>query len=142
MCSFQSRVSGFTLIELMIVLAIAGVLMGFVGPLAIDAVDKAQAKQERLSINNWLAKISMRANATGETYTLNFAGKSATLAKQGNEGQTIVVSKTFEFNFFPPQQLTYTKKGFVSPETLIVNYRTKQESIDVGELVNIRYRVE
>ena len=142
MCSSPKHMAGFTLIELMIVLAIAGVLMGFVGPLAIDAVDKAQAKQERLSIDNWLAKISMRSYATGEAHTLKLDGKSAILMRQDSEKETVIARKFFDFNFFPPQQLTYSSKGFVKPEKISVNYRTKQEFIDVGKLVNINYRSE
>ena len=48
---------GFTLIELMVVMAIVALLLTMVGPLAISAVDKANAKQEMLTMKNWLKKV-------------------------------------------------------------------------------------
>jgi prepilin-type N-terminal cleavage/methylation domain-containing protein len=71
------NIKGFTLIELMIVMAIVSLLLGLVGPLAINNLEKANAKQELLTIKNWLTKISYRAFHTGKEHILKLSVKKA-----------------------------------------------------------------
>jgi len=133
---------GFTLIELMVVMAIVAVLMAMVGPLAINTLDKAQAKQEMLTMKNWFRKISYRAFSTGTAYQLKLSGKKAELfsVTQTENGDFIdinpILSKTLESLFFNPQILYYNGKGFVSPTTVIGTYRNKPLKVDLSSLVN------
>tara|TARA_R110002167_G_scaffold366448_1_gene597402 strand:- start:23939 stop:24391 length:453 start_codon:yes stop_codon:yes gene_type:complete len=131
----KEMTEGFTLIELMIVMSIVALLMGMVGPLAINSLEKAQAKQEMLSINNWLRKIAFRAFSTGHQHIVNFSGKNVVLYSKGKEKE-IIENKSFQTLFFQPQQLIYTSKGFVSPGVLIGSYRGKPLSIDLKVWVN------
>jgi len=140
----KSKYKGFTLIELMVVMSIVALLLTMVGPLAINAVDKANAKQEMLTMKNWLRKISYRAFATGNAYQLKLAGKKAELfaieseMEQSDEIQQLspLITHTFESLFFQPQILTYNKNGFVSPTQLQGTYRNKTLSVDLSQWVN------
>ncbi|MCJ8296689.1 MAG: type II secretion system GspH family protein [Colwellia sp.] len=130
---------GFTLIELMVVMSIVALLMTMVGPLAINTVEKANAKQEMLTMKNWLRKISYRAFATGKSYQLKLAGKKAELfitASNIEQPTTAVISHSFETLFFQPQILTYSNKGFVSPTFIEGTYRGKTLQLDLNDWVN------
>ena len=61
-----SSIKGFTLLEVMIVMAIVGLLMALVGPLTIKSHEKTQAKAELLTLQNWIRGNSYRAYATGK----------------------------------------------------------------------------
>jgi len=131
--------SGFTLIELMVVMAIVGLLMTMVGPLAINTVEKANAKQEMLTMKNWFRKISYRAYSTGSSYQLNLSGKKAELFIINDDEQQIqpaIITKTLDSLFFQPQILYYNAKGFVSPTLVEGTYRNKVLKLDLSEWVN------
>lgn len=149
------KIKGFTLIELLVVMSIVALLTSLVGPLAINSVDKANAKQEMLTLKNWLRKISYRAFATGNSYQLQLRGKRAQLFvnnqdvnnqdvnnndlasnANGNLIQQPIITHTFDTLFFQPQQLTYTAKGFVSPAFIEGTYRGKPLQLNLNEWVN------
>jgi prepilin-type N-terminal cleavage/methylation domain-containing protein len=131
---------GFTLIELMIVMSIVALLLSLVGPMAIQNLEKAEAKQEMLMMKNWLKKISYRASATGQQHQLKLSGKQAELCMivtgQNETTSHIIITKTFNSLFFKPQQLTYSTKGFVSPAALQGQYRSKDLTININHWVN------
>jgi prepilin-type N-terminal cleavage/methylation domain-containing protein len=141
---------GFTLIELMVVMAIVALLMSMVGPLAINAVDKANARQEMLTMKNWLRKISYRAFATGNSYQLKLSGNKVELflissdttsnineeiTDESNK-QIPVISRTFAALFFQPQALTYNANGFVSPTSVNGQYRGKTMLLNLDDWIN------
>jgi prepilin-type N-terminal cleavage/methylation domain-containing protein len=144
MKKYKKFFNGFTLIELMVVMAIVALLMTMVGPLAINTLDKAQAKQEMLTMKNWFRKISYRAFSTGHRYQLILAGKKAELFQINSDIQrqtpenksTLILSKTLESLFFSPQKLTYSAKGFVSPNKVTGTYRGKPLTVDLNNWVN------
>jgi len=125
----------FTLIELMIVMSIVALLMGMVGPLAINSLDRAQAKQEMLTVKNWLRKVSARAFSTGQAHVVKLSGKNVQLYVKGDE-QNLIENKTFESLFFQPQLVSYSKKGFVSTGIVEGTYRNRQLAINLKEWVN------
>jgi|GEM_PF-909947 len=127
--------SGFTLIELMIVLAIVALLLTMVGPLAINSLEKAQARQEMLTIKNWLRKISYRAFNTGQAYKLKLSGKRAELFVEGNDQAPIVI-KNLDTLFFQPQILTYSVKGFVYPDHVVGTYRNQPLNLNLKVWIN------
>ena len=118
----QSR--GFTLIELMVVIAIMSILMGLVGPLVASSVEKSQARVEAMMLENWMALISSRAFLSSKTHTLDLDGKSATLFDQNTQE---VRSMDFDYLFFQPQTVTFNKYGF--PSRLSLTYQLKNETI-------------
>ncbi|WDE13265.1 pilus assembly FimT family protein [Thalassomonas haliotis] len=130
---FKHRQTGFTLIELMVVMSIVALLMGMVGPLAINSLEKAQAKQEMLSLKNWFRKVSARAFNTGQQHTIKLTGKQVALYvnKQGP-----VESVRFEFLFFQPQTLHFSTKGFVEPLLVTGSYRGSPLTLELAAWIN------
>ncbi len=134
-----NRVSGFTLIEIIIVLSIVSLLMTVVGPLAINNLEKARAKQEMLTVKTWLRKISYRSYNTGNNYLLKLSGKKLELFLDSEIDEiqsTKVTSKALDYLFFQPQVLYYNSKGFVTPERVVGSYQEKALEIDLSEWVN------
>lgn len=129
------KIKGFTLIELMIVMAIVVLLMAMVGPLAINSLEKAQAKQEMLMVKNWLRKLSYRAFNSGEVHILKLSGKRLELFI-GENSSTPIITKSLESLFFQPQMLTYNAKGIVLPEKVVGTYRNQPLSLDLSSWVN------
>lgn len=132
---YPIRHLGFSLIELMIVLTIMAALITLVGPLAINTVEKTNAKQEMLTMRNWFKKINYRAFSTGQSHILKLSGKKADLFILGQE-QKPIISKTFDSLFFQPQVLIYSGKGFVSPLIVTGNYREQSFTLNLQQWVN------
>ncbi len=135
----RMKKNGFTLIEIMIVMSIVALLMTMVGPLAINSVEKANAKQEMLTMKNWFRKISYRAFSTGNSYQLKLSGKKAELYQVFNSTeQTPVLFKTknLESLFFQPQILNYSAKGFVSPAYVEGVYGKNTLKLNLNQWVN------
>ncbi|MGL1957063.1 MAG: type II secretion system GspH family protein [Colwellia sp.] len=142
---YDEKNKGFTLIELMVVMAIVALLMTMVGPLAINTVEKANAKQEMLTMKNWLKKISYRAFATGNKYQLILSGQKVELylAEQnvgqddkGNHQSPPLITHSFGTLSFQPQVLNYNAKGFVTPAQMQGTYRNKTLQLNLKQWVN------
>ncbi|NMP32945.1 type II secretion system protein [Thalassotalea sp. M1531] len=125
---------GFTLIELMIVMSIVALLMGMVGPIAFNSLDKAKAKQEMLTLKVWFRKVSARAYQTGKNHTIELNGKKIFLYVE-NVLQPIEQT-SFESLFFQPQQLKYNDKGFVDTDKLVGSYRGQPLELELSVWVN------
>ena len=72
-CSTASA-RGFTLVELLVVLAILGMVVALVGPLTADRLDKARAQEEWLVLERTVTGLAFRAFAEGRPVELQAAG--------------------------------------------------------------------
>ena len=150
---------GFTLIELMIVMAIMALLMALVGPLTIQGYEKMQGKEEQLALKNWLRANSYRSYATGQAgeFTLDenqatFAfptlaaspvlgpGGQAEQALPEDDGepspQHIVSQRSFKYLNFQPQTLRVNTFGLVFPGEVSLQLRGQDLSLDLNERVH------
>ncbi len=136
----RNKLKGFTLIELMIVMSIVALLMAMVGPLAINSLEKAQAKQEMLTLKNWLRKVSYQSYSTGKALAVKLEGKTATLYTQSSPNNspliTEIESYTFDSLFFQPQQLNYSRQGFVVPDKVTGSYRERPLNLNLSVWIN------
>lgn len=154
----KSPNTGFTLIELMIVMAVVGLLMALVGPLTIKGYEKIQAKEEQLTLANWIRTNSYRSFAMGKegtfelnNNTINFSFEKIrktdsvsplNINKRGNiENETeikneIIAQYSFEYISFEPQKFTVNVFGLIYPTEVKIHTRNKNLSIDLSEKVN------
>ena len=102
---------GFTMIELLIVLVIMSSLMGFVGPFAINSVEKATAKTEVLKLKKMFHRLSYDAFAQGSNLNVKLNGNQLTVYKLNQE--EAFLSYQFESLSFNPQIITVNYNGFV-----------------------------
>lgn len=125
---------GFTLIELMIVMSIVALLMGLVGPLAINSVEKAQAKQEMLTLKNWLRKISDKAFYSGKSHRIELKGKQVLLFMKGEENS--IAQTSFDSLFFQPQEIHYNPNGFADLKILKGTHRNNLIELNLSTWLN------
>lgn len=122
---------GFTLVELLVVMAIVGTLLSLVGPLAIDSLSKAQARTELLGLQTWLKYQSKKAYVTGQPIKLNFNGKQVFQSNLNN--QTNILLRNFDYVFFQPQLVTVDTHGMASEDKLKANYSGKEVTISLSD---------
>ena len=134
MKNYKSINSGFTLIELMIVMSIVALLIAIVGPLAIKSLEKAQAKQELLTLKIWLKQISYRAYIGGQNLQLSLSGKRVQL--KTSDGENLIKQEEFDYLFFQPQQLSFNNRGFVTPLLITGTYRKQFLELDLNRWIN------
>lgn len=124
---------GFTMIELLIVMAIVSSLMALVGPLVIDSYEKAQAKVEMQQLNNYISRLSYGAFADGQAKVIRLEGKQATIFNDSDEQPSREF--LFEHLFFQPQEIYLNTNGFTVTRTVDVQIRGKTRvlTIELGD---------
>ena len=102
------RQSGFTMIELMVVMLIMTTVIGLVGSLTIDRLDKTKSKTEVMSLKNTIKELGYRAFVTSNKHELRFDGKALTIFVSQNTHKKI----QFEYLFFQPQSIVLNTMGY------------------------------
>ena len=122
---------GFTLLELLIVMTIVGVLISFVGPLAIDSLSKAQARSELQSFSSWLKFQGEKAFVTGQSIELELDGNSVMLVNKVNSQATPV--KQFEYLFLHPSHVEFNQNGVASVTEIEVGLGDRTYTIKIDD---------
>jgi prepilin-type N-terminal cleavage/methylation domain-containing protein len=119
---------GFTLVELLVVLAIFGLLLGLVGPLAVDRLDKARAQEEWLVLERTVTGLAFRAFAEGKPVSLQ--GEGAELRWNIGDEQRVL---PFEQLFFEPaQQLRINRNGIATPASLALRQAGRERRLELN----------
>lgn len=119
---------GFTLVELLVVLAIFGLLLGLVGPLAVDRLDRARAQEEWLVLERTVTGLAFRAFAEGKPVSLH--GEGAELRWNIGDEQRVL---PFEQLFFEPaQQLRINRNGIASPASLALRQAGRERRLELN----------
>ncbi len=80
---FSKRTVGFTLVELLVVLAILGLLAGLVGPQVMKFLGSSKTKTAKLQIDDLVATMDLYRLETGR-YPTGEEGLEALVTKPGN----------------------------------------------------------
>jgi general secretion pathway protein G len=80
---FSKRTAGFTLVELLVVLAILGLLAGLVGPQVMKFLGSSKTKTAKLQIEDLVATMDLYRLETGR-YPTGEEGLEALVTKPGN----------------------------------------------------------
>jgi len=80
---FSTRTAGFTLVELLVVLAILGLLAGLVGPQVMKFLGSSKTKTAKLQIDDLVATMDLYRLETGR-YPTGEEGLEALVSKPGN----------------------------------------------------------
>ena len=113
------RIYGFTMIELLIVVVIMMLGLALVGGYAIDAIDKAEARSEVVSLQSMLRKAGVIAFSSGSDVTLEFSGNLISSRSQHNHSS----EKLFRHLSFGDQEVVFNKNGV--PNIHVLSYTSR-----------------
>ncbi|MDG1750742.1 MAG: type II secretion system protein [Thalassotalea sp.] len=122
---------GFTLIELMVVLAIMGTAFALVGPNIMKSYDKVKAQSEVKELTEILKKISYKAFINGRSVDVSF-NQNHIQYKYTDSQKTNKVS--FNFIGFPEQDLNFTSAGFTNINNLTLYYNGNEHLLSLDEI--------
>lgn len=126
----QQRQSGFTMIELMVVLLIASTVIALVGSLTIDRVEKTQARSETMGLQNAIRGLAYRAFVASEQHQLYFEGKAVKIYVNKQLYDTFV----YQHLFFQPQTIVLNTMGFPEQTSLNILENDKNIQLDMKSL--------
>ncbi|ATC93390.1 prepilin-type N-terminal cleavage/methylation domain-containing protein [Pseudoalteromonas tunicata] len=128
---------GFTLIELMIVMGVVALLMGLVGPLTMQQLDKNESHAELLTLKREFSYLSKVAYITGQSFQINIDGKQLEIINLNN-GKVESV-KEYKQLFFDKKRVVINKSGFTNDIDIVVNFMSKKDVISLNDLINKPY---
>ena len=130
------RVSkGFTLVELLVVLAILGFVVALVGPLTADRLDKARAQEEWLVLERTVSGLAFRAFAEGRPVELQAEGGRLTWRVAGADERVLSLERLF---FEPAQTVTINANGIAAPARLTVRRAGLERSLELNRWLEDR----
>ena len=123
---FRQSTSGFTLIELMVVLMIIGLSAALVSPRVIEIYDKIMLHAEEQKLRDCFAVVKNRAFIRQVPLTMVFKENGVTI-----EGEPAPV--LFDIVVFPPQALTFNGNGFSDTEKISYQAMGAEKLFNVSE---------
>ena len=117
-CKCENLDAGFTLIELLIVMAISSLLLSIVGPLTLESIEKAGAKQERIELRRIMNELKVEAFVKNCPVQINFKGLNVTKLDKCYTSDYEESVKKFEYLSFNTQTVSIHKNGTLQMVTL------------------------
>lgn len=74
------RLTGFSLVELLVVLALASTLIALVGPLGFESVERVRTQSEVVAIQRWYNRIGYSAFIRGQSIEVKSQGNNRLIA--------------------------------------------------------------
>ncbi|PCI59281.1 MAG: hypothetical protein COB35_11695 [Gammaproteobacteria bacterium] len=120
---------GFTLIELLVVMTISGILLAFVGPVAMEQIDSSKAKSEIEKLKGIIRYASVEAYTQGKSITVELQNNQ--VFKSHNSKKKII----FSYITFSNQRIVFNRNGFSNQVEVLYSYHDQLKRIDVYALL-------
>ena len=125
----MARVRGFTLVELLVVLAILGFVVALVGPLTADRLDKARAQEEWIILDRTVRGLAFRAFADGRDVELRGEGTQLTWKLGKDDAQSLTLAHLF---FDTPQVVVINSNGVAEPGRMTLRQAGRERSLELN----------
>ena len=123
------RGRGFTLVELLVVLAILGGIVALVGPLTADRLDKARAQEEWLVLDRTVRGLAFRAFAEGRDVELRGEGAQLSWKVTGEDERGLPLEHIF---FDAPQVVRINANGVAEPSSIALHQGGRQRTLQLN----------
>lgn len=127
--------SGFSLIELLIVVSIMMTLLGLVGGSLTTGVGRAEAQTEVVSVYNLVKKTGVRAFTSGQTLVLSLDQNQAKLIDSNDNLVSLV---HYEHLLFDRQQIIFNSNGLPNLFAIGIQVRGIPKTLDLSSLFSRR----
>lgn len=117
---------GFTLIEILLVMMIAGASIGLAAPRLISAYDSIKASAEERKLTNFVETVRIRSFLRQVSYTIEFENNILKI-KNGN------TRVKFDYIDFPPAYITFNANGFTDSDALRYIIRGEEKVLNVSQ---------
>lgn len=107
---------------------ILGLLLGLVGPIAVERMDRARAQEEWLVARRTLTGLAFRAYADGRTVSIEADGARLTWRSGPGAPRT----RDFSHLFFPPQRVVINSHGIADPARLTVQQGPRARVVELN----------
>jgi len=124
------RTHGFTLVELLVVLAILGMVVALVGPLTADRLDKARAQEDWLVLERTVTGLAFRAFAEGRPVELHAEGARLAWQVSGAEARALPLPHLF---FDPAQTVRINANGIAAPAAITVRQAGRERQLQLND---------
>ena len=125
------NLNGFTLIELMVVIAIMVTVMTLVGNGVVKGVAKARVQAEIISVYRQVEKAGVYAFVSGQSLQLHFDGHTAVLTDKKNN---VVSSSTYDHLVFDAQTINFSRNGLPDQFQLVIDQGDVARTLELGPL--------
>ena len=113
---------GFTLIELLVVMTISGVLIAFVGPVAMQGIESSKARVEIEQVSNIVRSVSSKSFSKGEIITISLNNQQISVGTD--------INLKFEKLTFPEQNISFNRNGY--PDKVFIKYVYNKQKTDIS----------
>lgn len=130
------KLTGFTLVELTIVMIIVTLLLSMVGPLAIEQVEKVQVKNEYKTFQRLIKNLSNKAYLTGDSFVLLLTGNKLSIKKAHSDKQILI---EYKYLVFKSANLTINTKGYIDPDRLDIYLNNREVHESFSKSINSEF---
>ncbi|MBU2891946.1 type II secretion system GspH family protein [Colwellia sp. D2M02] len=124
-----TRLSGFSLIELMVVMAIISILMGMTGGLVTKTVAQQERQVELEKVKHLFKQLSYRAFYEGLPFQVTLQENKIQITQ--NEQQQVI---SFKQLVFVPQDYSISTKAVITPTTFGIFWQEAPRHFAVGSV--------
>jgi len=128
---------GFTLIEVLVALSLLSLLIGFVGPLSIENLEKSKRSKDVYSLGVWLKATARSAEINGCNASVSLVGKTVESTLQCfTHLFPLTEPRSSKFNslFFEPQNIAISRYGVFTPSSVAFMWRNQRYYLDLNSL--------
>ena len=128
---------GFSLVELLVVLAVASVLMALVGPLGFESVERVKTQTEVVAIQRWYNKMGHTAFIQGQSIEVRAQDGGQLVAIMGEE--VVGDQRLNRLSFTEGNNLVFSASGIPSRSQLALSNKTGQVfNIEISGALSVR----
>ena len=126
------------MVELLVVLAIFGIVLSLVGPFTINQLDNVKRAQEREEIRMVLNEWQFRAFSQRRAIELEFSGRRLVANRVNSiyeaEAETQLATYEFEFSQFPTQRIVINSHGYAEQTELSLRQGEREFTLNVTNI--------
>jgi len=127
----------FTLIELMIVMAIMAIAMAIIGPNTYKVYQKAKFQSNYVELRELLKSISYKAFINDKAVVIELAQDRIKYGYKSNVQSQKMIEHTFKYLSFPTQSIEINRSGFATAANISVNGARWSKTIDLTVIANL-----